>query len=925
MADQFQRVGLIAAIEGIESYTRDVRRIAEGQDKVQAEMRDTAATSEKTAEAVVRDWNKVGRNMVLIGGAITAALAFGAKSAIDFESAMGDVRKTVDEGEPGFMRLEAGINDMARRLPLAREEIARTLAAAGQLGIEGVDNLLRFTEVAIGLGIATDLSAEQASFALAQLFNVTGEGEDRIGNIGAVIVDLGNNTATTESRILNFAQRIAASATNAEISTENILALSATVLSLGVNTERGASQISNGFIAIAKAIAEGGDELQQFAKISGLASQDFVKLWRKDALAAFELFIQGVGTQGRDAIDFLISVGLEGIRAVEVFQALGRAQGDLSENIARANAASAENIALAEEVARRNATTASQIRIAWNEIKIAFGEAGTTLLPILRIAIDTLKIFLDLWTAIPAPLRAAAIGFALVAGSLLGIGGSLLILTRQTGLFTASQIQAAAATRVFGTSLQLLIPVVGLALAAITALTFGVLAFTKSQDDAAGRAAASGRISEIADTYDDLGKSIKLVVEEGGEYLKLLTSQKARERAAAAGTARMVELTTAQFRAIGRLVDQGIAFETATEILISQLDLEAAALDDTSAGADAAAQAQADLTAAAERGAAQTSLTAENIEILSEKYLQAANATDALAADTTTLTPELDKARDAAIAAAQAIGEMGSRALATKIILDRLTRSGMDVTFDLLGAEAMGALWMAADAAMLDLLVDQLKLEDQLETGTEALLEQARAMAGLAAEANGLGGAAERIALGFDRAVASIQAARAQFALGFLIDELRAAGGNEEALALALLLASEARTGQEITTGIRTIADLFPEITSAIRPPTTTGGDDVDRGIALLLSLLGGAIGGGLPSFQTGGLVTGGARFAPILAQLHVGEFVIPADKVQALLGPRGPEASGRGDVHFTANYFELESPVRVRDDLEALRMAGRF
>ena len=75
MADQFTKVGLIATVEGIQQYLRDVEKVEKGQDRIQKEMDETAARSEKAATKVVRDWDKVGRSMVIVGGVITGALS----------------------------------------------------------------------------------------------------------------------------------------------------------------------------------------------------------------------------------------------------------------------------------------------------------------------------------------------------------------------------------------------------------------------------------------------------------------------------------------------------------------------------------------------------------------------------------------------------------------------------------------------------------------------------------------------------------------------------------------------------------------------------------------------------------------------------------------------------------------------------------
>src|SRR5690606_33456079 len=118
--------------------------------------------------------------------------AVAVKSAMDFESAFADVIKTVDATAPQIAKLRQGIIDMANEVPATREEIAGVAAAAGQLGISA-DNILEFTRVMIDLGNSTNLSAEEASMALARLANITQMPEDEFDRLGSTVVALGNN------------------------------------------------------------------------------------------------------------------------------------------------------------------------------------------------------------------------------------------------------------------------------------------------------------------------------------------------------------------------------------------------------------------------------------------------------------------------------------------------------------------------------------------------------------------------------------------------------------------------------------------------------------------------------------------------------------------------------------------------------------
>ena len=111
---------------------------------------------------------------VAIGYALANAISAPVKSAMAFESAMADVRKVVDFETPEhFRQMSADIIEMTRRIPMAAEDIAKIVAAAGQAGMAG-DELLDFADMAAKVGVAFDVSAEVAGESLTYIKSALG-------------------------------------------------------------------------------------------------------------------------------------------------------------------------------------------------------------------------------------------------------------------------------------------------------------------------------------------------------------------------------------------------------------------------------------------------------------------------------------------------------------------------------------------------------------------------------------------------------------------------------------------------------------------------------------------------------------------------------------------------------------------------------
>ena len=87
---------------------------------------------------------------------------------------------------------------------------------------------------------------------LAQFANITQMDPAYYSNLASAIVDLGNNYATTEQKITEMSQGIAASASLAGMSEADMVALSAAVTSLGIETQAGSTSmgITSGWLYV---------------------------------------------------------------------------------------------------------------------------------------------------------------------------------------------------------------------------------------------------------------------------------------------------------------------------------------------------------------------------------------------------------------------------------------------------------------------------------------------------------------------------------------------------------------------------------------------------------------------------------------------------------------------------------------------------
>lgn len=451
--------------------------------KARGELGDTADSAESFGSRATQAVDAV--SSVLAAAGISAALkeikeGFDecVQASMDFESALTGVAKTTDLTDEELADMSDAIKAMSTEIPASTTEIAAVAEAAGQLGIQK-DALLDFTRVMTMLGTATNMTAEDAATALARFANITGMSADNYDRLGAVIVDLGNNFATTESEITQMGTRLASGGRLAGLTEPQIMALAAAMSSVGIEAEAGGTAMTQTLNAIEKAVATGEDSLQSFADVAGMSADSFAEMWNTDALGALTAFIRGLGNldeQGESAVLVLEDLGLTGIRQSNMLKSLALAADQMDSAVQTANTAWDENIALTNEANKRYATTQSKLDMmqnAYNNLKVAVGDAFT---PALRDAYDAGTDVLNVLGEFVQENPALVKGVVTFTGV---VGGATVALTAYAAI--SKVIKALDMATMFGGAVG---PIM-LGVTAVAALTAGIVALSDaSKDDA---------------------------------------------------------------------------------------------------------------------------------------------------------------------------------------------------------------------------------------------------------------------------------------------------------------------------------------------------------------------------------------------------------------------------------------------------------
>lgn len=360
----------------------------------------------------------VGKKFTVVSAAASAALVGISKSAIDFETAFTGVTKTVDGTDEQLENIRQGLFDLSEATASSATDIAAVAEAAGQLGVK-TDNVLDFTETMVRLGDSTNLSADEAATAIAQLYNVMGSDINTVDQFGAALVALGNNAATTEADILNMSTRIASSGSQVGLTEQQVLALATTLSSVGLEAEGGGSAISAVITQIDKDVALNSNTLKTWADVAGISVKDFKNLWENDAMTAIQKVVAGMGdaSAGGENLNVILDeLGVTSLRQTDTMKRLSSASELMSDMVDISNTSWKENTALTTESSKRYETTAAKMQQLKNTVTELCSKLGEILLPIIQNICNSLSSFVNWLTNLsPTMQKVILVVIALVA------------------------------------------------------------------------------------------------------------------------------------------------------------------------------------------------------------------------------------------------------------------------------------------------------------------------------------------------------------------------------------------------------------------------------------------------------------------------------------------------------------------------------
>lgn len=363
MADKFQLKALITGVDKLSPVLKGVRKnVASLRKQI-----DSSGLGKISLEDAVQ------------GGAIAAPFVMGVKAAIDFESAMADVKKVVNFESPAqFKAMGDDVLDLSERLPMAAEGIAAIVAAGGQSGIAR-EELGRFAEDAVKMGVAFDQTADQSGDMMSTWRTAFRMTQDGVVELADQINYLGNTGPANTKQISTIVTEVGALGEVAGLTSAQVAAIGATMAGVGVKQDVAATGIKNFMLAMTKGSAATKAQSQAF-KALRLDSKTVAENMQKDSQGTMLDLLKRISEVDAAKRPALLT-NLFGSESVSAITPLVTNLDLLTGNLTKVSDATKYAGSMEAEYTARAATTANALLLMDNRVTRLGISVGSILLP----------------------------------------------------------------------------------------------------------------------------------------------------------------------------------------------------------------------------------------------------------------------------------------------------------------------------------------------------------------------------------------------------------------------------------------------------------------------------------------------------------------------------------------------------------------
>lgn len=368
----------------VADYALAYRKAGADMEKQEARLKRLSAMSAESGKRQALQGQVAGT----VASAMTVAVPVTA--AMEFETAMADVRKVTNFDAKGLKGFGNELLNMSTRIPLTATALTKIAAAAGQAGIKQ-EELLTFTEDAAVMATAFDITAEAAGSAMTGMrtnFKLT---QDGVRLLGDSINTLSNKFDAKAAELVDFTSRVGGTAASFKMTGHEVAALGTIFRATKVDTESASTAANAMFVRLANGSKLSKDAQAQLKKM-GLSGAMLEEGMQKDAQGTLLKFLHAAKGSKNPLALLSEVVGTE--HAPKILKIVNSL--DLYEEALKTVVKPAENAgSQMEEFKNVTDTAGAKMRMAMNAMNKSSIILGDALLPALSATLQTVTPYIS--------------------------------------------------------------------------------------------------------------------------------------------------------------------------------------------------------------------------------------------------------------------------------------------------------------------------------------------------------------------------------------------------------------------------------------------------------------------------------------------------------------------------------------------------
>jgi len=354
------------------------------------------------------------------------------QAASSWETGMSQISKTtgIEKGTAELAGLSSDLLELSATMPVAASEIQSVATSAGSLGVASSE-IAGFTSVALQMGTAFDIPAEEAAVAIGKIKGQLkslpegAEGADEFAqHFGSAVDSVGNNLNATEADVLNFATRVSGTLSGLGANAYEIAGWGGVLSSVFPSAERAAGAFDSAITNL----TTNTDAQTAATDLLGISVEEFMQQISQDPTATLLSIGQALENLPADKV-LEVSKALGGSYGMDVFTKMIGHTEEWKQAIEETVAAGQKGSSIGDSFAAAANTASAQFQVLKGSVNAIFVDIGGPILeaftPVISGVADGLndvrEIGENLWEPFTTAISPATTAVGLLNDSIGGL------------------------------------------------------------------------------------------------------------------------------------------------------------------------------------------------------------------------------------------------------------------------------------------------------------------------------------------------------------------------------------------------------------------------------------------------------------------------------------------------------------------------